>query len=196
MFPESIFLDSFSFFNPRPGEHNHQLLVVCTGNAKDLSRLPKQVMWMCCLHNTCWSEEKQCSTVWVPPALFPLQVPWRRQVSHPLPACLFNKMRICVCLSPLHARPTRAPLSPCVFCNMRTSVSELGAKTQEETGSPERGQQDALADTVLTPADMDTRGHLGESHATLHGLVSASLTFLNKRREHPRGWCGFQKKAG
>ncbi len=43
--------------------------------------------------------------------------------------------------------------------------------TQEETGSPGRGQQDALADTILTPTDMDTRGHLGEMHATLHGPV-------------------------
>lgn len=66
-------------------------------------------------------------------------------------------------------------------------MSELGAKTQAETGSPERGQQDALADTILTPTDMDTRGHGGEIHASLHGLVSASLTFSNKRKEHPRG---------
>ena len=29
----------------------------------------------------------------------------------------------------------------------------------------------------LTPADMDTSGHLGETHATLRGPVSASLTF-------------------
>lgn len=65
-------------------------------------------------------------------------------------------------------------------------MSELGAMTQEETGSPERGQQDALADTILTATDMDTRGHLGESRATLHGLVSAPVTFPNKRREHPR----------
>lgn len=34
-------------------------------------------------------------------------------------------------------------------------MSELGATAQEETGSPERGQQDALADTISTPADMD-----------------------------------------
>lgn len=27
--------------------------------------------------------------------------------------------------------------------------------TQEETGSPEHGQQDALTDTISKPADMD-----------------------------------------
>ncbi len=90
------------------------------------------------------------------------------QVSHPLPACLFNIMRICLCLCLLYVCPTCAPLFLCVFCNTRKSVSGLAGMTEEETGSSERGQQDVLTHTILTPADMDTRGHLGEIHATLH----------------------------
>lgn len=50
---------------------------------------------------------------------------------------------------------TCAPLSLCIFCNTRKSVSEMGVMADEETGSPEWGQQDVLADTITTPADMD-----------------------------------------
>lgn len=63
---------------------------------------------------------------------------------------------MCLCL--LDVCPTCAPLSSCVFCNTRKSLSELGAMTQEETGSPERGQQDALADIISTPTHRDTEG--------------------------------------
>lgn len=64
--------------------------------------------------------------------------------------------------------PPCEPLSLCIFCNMRTSGSELGAMTQEETGSPEHGQQDALTDTISKPADMIRKDSWGEICATLH----------------------------
>lgn len=64
-----------------------------------------------------------------------------------LPVCLIKWE--CVCLCPLYVCPSRVPLSLCVFCNMRKSVSELGATTQEETGSPERGDNRMLS---LTPS--------------------------------------------
>ncbi|CAJ1050327.1 Hypothetical predicted protein [Xyrichtys novacula] len=59
--------------------------------------------------------------------------------------------------------------------NARKSVSAQGAETQEETGSPERGRQDALSDTDVTPTDMDRRGHLGESRAFLHNVVHIKI---------------------
>lgn len=77
------------------------------------------------------------------------------QCTCPLSACLFNIMRICVHVCLLYVCPTCVPLSQCVFCNLRKTVSELAAMTHEETGSLEQGQQDALADFITTPADMD-----------------------------------------
>lgn len=48
-----------------------------------------------------------------------------------------------VCAGP-DVRATGPPLCFCVLCNMRKSQSELGARTLEEKGSHQCGQQDAV----------------------------------------------------
>lgn len=65
-----------------------------------------------------------------------------------------------------------------------------GAVTREETGSPERGQQDALADTrrhgyVRAPG--------GDSCYSTWASVGIADLFQIKEKEHPRGY-GFQKE--
>lgn len=158
IFLTQIFILVF-FFNVRPRAY-HLLLVLYMGEVKDRSRLSKQVMWMCSFTNTCWMKQKQYHTVlsvWVQPSL-PVSSPDTKEA---LRGCFILMPVICliweecVHLCPVYVCPPFVPLSRCVFCNMRNSGSELGAMTQEETGSPERGQQDAFTDTISTPADMD-----------------------------------------
>ena len=108
-----------------------------------------------------------------------------------LPVCLIKWECVCLCLR--YVCPTRVSLLPCVFCNMRKSVSELGDTTQKETGSPERGDNRMPS---LTPTDMDTWGHLGESHATLHlGECWHHWPFQIKEKNILEGERAF-KKAG
>ena len=64
---------------------------------------------------------------------------------------------------------------------------------QEETGSPGRGQQDALADTrrhgyVRAPG--------GDSCYSPWASVGIADLFQIKEKEHPRGYGSQKKKAG
>lgn len=124
------------------------------GDVKAPSRLTKQVVWMCSLHNTCWTEQKKkkkqhltLRSAWV--HRFLRHGGALMQVFHPRSVC-FNTARICVCLfcAGSDAWATRSPLSFCVFSNMSKSLSELGATTVEETGSHERWQQDAAPSLI------------------------------------------------
>lgn len=100
-------------FNPRPRAH-HLLRVAYKRNVKDLSRFQEQVTWMWSLnkHLLNWRQDSSVFSAWVNHHIFTLKQRRHSAGVSSLPLCLFNIIRVCVCLCLLYVCPA---LCHCLF---------------------------------------------------------------------------------